>query len=105
MYRATTPTFIFQFPPEASISDASEIYITFAKTNGEELFTKTGADLQVVEDDVAVFLTQQETLKIPPGAIKSQANWIYEEEGRTQRACSQHMTIFCKDNLLDEVIE
>lgn len=105
MYRATTPTFIFQFPPEAEIAEASAIYITFAKPNGKEIFTKSGSDLEVDEDDVSVFLTQEETLKLPPGAIQIKANWIYQEQSRAKRACSQKMTIFARENLIDEVIE
>ncbi len=105
MYRATTPTLIFIFPPEADIEDASEIFVTFAKQNGKEILTKTGADLVVEENEVAVYFTQEDSLKMPAGAVKCQLNWLYQEANTIKRACSQIMTIFALDNLIDEVLE
>lgn len=104
MYRATTPTFIFTFPPEADIEDASAVYVTFSKGNGQKLLTKTGTDLNIVGNDVEVYLTQEETLTFPAGAIKCQLNWLYEEADGTKRACSQIMTIFANRNLIEEVL-
>lgn len=104
MYRATTPTLIFIFPPEADIAQASEIYITFAKPNGKEILTKTGADIEIDENEVSVYFTQEDSLKMPCGSVKCQINWLYDEGGTAKRACSQIMTIFALDNLIDEVL-
>ena len=105
MYRATTPTFTFTFPEEAHIEEATRIFVTFAKSNGENILTKWDDQLEANEDySIGVSLSQEETLMLPAGPIKVQINWIYTEEGAEKRACSQVMTVFASKNLLEEVI-
>lgn len=104
MYRGTTPTYTFILPETVDISLASQVYVTFCKMNGDLIYTKTGDDLNIAENSVEVYLTQEETLKFPNGSVQVQLNWIYSDENKDKRACSEIMTITAKKNLIDEVI-
>ena len=104
MYRGTTPTYTFTMPEGVDLTLADEIYVTFCKTNDALIMTKTGADLVVSSDKVDVFLTQEETLAFPNGFVQVQLNWLYQEEGRSKRACSNKMRIKAEKNLIDEVL-
>lgn len=102
MYRGTTPTYTFTLPESVDMTQATDVFVTFAKKDSTLLFTKTGDDLEVAEHSVSVFLTQEETLAFPVGTVAVQLNWIYPPE---KRACSNIIYIDAKRNLIDEVIE
>ena len=101
MYRATTPTITSNIPVD--LTEASEVYVTFAKDN--VILTKTNADLTITSSSVAVYLSQEETLSLPVGEITAQINWLYTEEGATKRACSNIVKVNISKNLIDEVLE
>ena len=103
MYRGTTPTYSFIMPQGVDLTQADNVYVTFGALKGCTIFTKTGADLDVTETQVDVYLTQEETLAFPE-YVKVQLNWTYQEDGRTKRACSQQITISTERNLIDRVI-
>jgi hypothetical protein len=102
MYRGTTPTYIFTLPESVDMTQATDVYVTFAKTDTTIILTKTGDDLEVTEHTVSVYLTQEETLSFPNAKVAVQLNWIYPPE---KRACSNIIYIDAKRNLIDEVIE
>lgn len=104
MYRGTTPTYTFTMPSDVDISIASGIYVTFTRMDGKEIITKTDTDLNIVDNSIEVYLSQQETLLFPVGNVKVQLNWLYPEGSKTKRACSEIMTIYAKKNLIDEVL-
>lgn len=103
MVRGTTPTFIFNTPVD--LTQATSVYVTFSKMDDDIILTKTGTDLDITDESVSVFLTQEETLSFPNGKAKVQLNWLYTEDSRIKRACSNQKTITATDNLIDEVIE
>ena len=104
MYQGVTPTFTFKAPDEVDLSDASKVWVTFSTMDERELLTKAGDELTVTEHSAEVYLTQQETLKLPVGSIKVQINWIYQEGGKTKRACSDKFEIIVNSNLKREVL-
>lgn len=104
MYKGTTPTYRFIFPDASAFEDASEVYITFSRADGSEIFTKEGQDLEIDGKSVNVYLTQEETLAFPDGNIRAQINITYQDGARVKRACSQIITIPTKANLKDEVL-
>lgn len=104
MFRGTTPTYTFLMPEGVDLTQADSIYVTFCKTDDTLIMTKTGDDLEVSEEKVEVFLTQEETLAFPNDNVQVQLNWIYQNGGKTKRACSKKMTIVAEKNLIDEVI-
>lgn len=105
MYQGVTPTFTFKAPDEVDLSLASKIWVTFSTMDERELLTKSGSELTIVDNSVEVYLTQEETLKLPVGTIKVQLNWIYEEGNKTKRACSNKLEIQIDSNLKREVLE
>ena len=105
MYKATTPTITFDFKDVIDISQASNVYVTFATKGGKPLLTKSGNELTIVDNKVAVSLTQEETLDLPAGTIGVQINWLYSEDGQVKRACSTIDEIMVRTNLLNEVKE
>lgn len=104
MFRGTTPTYIFKTNDDIDLTIADKVYVTFSGMDEGEIMTKTDDALVVSADTIEVYLTQQETLSFPNGKIKVQINWLYGEEGRTKRACSQKMTIDAQKNLLDRTL-
>ena len=102
MYRGTTPTYIFTLPESVDMTQATDVYVTFAKTDTTIIFTKTGDDLEVAEHTVSVYLTQEETLSFPNAKVAVQLNWLFPN-GR--RACSNILYITARQNLINEVIE
>lgn len=71
--RGTTPTFTLSFPATTDLTQADNVYVSFATANG--VITKTGASLEVRPSQIDVFLTQADTLTFPVGEIEIQANW------------------------------
>lgn len=104
MYRGTTPTYTFTLPETVDLTLASDVYVTFSKNNDQEIFTKTGSDIEVTEHTVEVYLTQEETLSFPDGNIQVQLNWIYTEGTKRKRACSEKVSIKANRNLINEVL-
>ncbi len=100
MYRATTPTITFNIPVD--LTEASEVYVTFAYQGG--VLTKTSESLTITTSSVAVYLSQEETLTLPVGEVTAQINWLYEEEGAIKRACSNIIKVNISRNLIDEVL-
>ncbi len=105
MYQGVTPTFIFKAPNEVDLSLASRIWVTFSTLDERELLTKVGDEVVVENNSAKVYLTQQETLKLPVGDIKAQLNWVYVESGKLKRACSNKLEIRVDSNLKREVLE
>lgn len=94
--RGTTPTFILRFSDsDLDLTAASGVYVTIGN------LTKTGADLEIAEKQVSVFLTQSETLSLATGANEIQTNWIYAD-GR--RGASNVTTIELTKQLLGRVL-
>ena len=104
MYRGTTPTYTFIMPEGVDLSLASSVFVTFGKINGEIIMTKKDDDLEIEENKVEVYLTQAETLSFPNGQVQVQLNWLYDDSGKTKRACSEIMIISAKKNLINEVL-
>jgi hypothetical protein len=91
-------------PEGVDITLATGIYVTFGRMDGSLIMTKTDDDLEISNNSVEVYLTQEETLSFPNGQIQVQLNWLYPEGGKVKRACSQIMTISARKNLIDEVL-
>ena len=104
MYKGVTPTFIFKPKDSVDLSQANEVWVTFATMGNREIFTKSGDELRVTSDAVEVFLTQEETLSFPQGKVAIQLNWIYDEGTVTKRACSNRLEITVNRNLKNEVL-
>lgn len=102
MYRATTPTIRFKVPID--LTHASHVYVTFSRGKNTEL-TKEDAELNITENSVEVFLTQEETLSLPLGKVDAQINWTYTDEGVSKRACSNVVQLMLDRNLIEEVLE
>ena len=102
MYRGTTPTFTFTLPAGVDLDQADNVFVTFCKTDGQLIIEKTGADLEISENVVNVFLTQTETLSFPVGRVQVQLNWTYNSG--EERACSDILSINAKKNLIDRVL-
>lgn len=102
MYRGTTPTFTFTLPESVDMSQATDVFVTFACRNNAVLFTKTDDDIEVTEHAVSVWLNQVETLSFPDGQVMIQLNWLYPPN---KRACSNVLYLDVKNNLLNRVLE
>ena len=73
MYQGTTPTLILTVG-QVDLTGMT-VYVTLQSESGKTI-TKSGADLTVDNNEVAVTLTQQETLSLRPGDCKIQCRWI-----------------------------
>lgn len=105
MYRGVTPTITFELQDETvDLTEAHNVYVTFAGLNNRTVLNKTGNDLTIEPQSVALFLTQEETLALPT-IVTAQVNWTYVEGTVTKRAATEKVTINTKENLLNEVIE
>lgn len=103
MYRGTTPTYTFKLKDDTvDLTQASNVYVTFAKADKTEIFTKTGEDLDVQAKQVSVFLTQEETLSFPVGYISAQVNWVYADG---TRSATKIVQIQADTPLKDEVLQ
>lgn len=98
--QGTTPTFTFTAPEGLDMTQAVNVYVTF-----EDLFTKSGDDIEVTEHTVAVFLTQEETMQFEKNKVRVQINWTYHEGEKTYRAASTKMRVNVDENLLKEVVD
>lgn len=100
MYRGTTPTFELKITDESvDLTQADNVYVTIRTRNGSE--TYTGDALEVLEREVDVFLTQEQTLALPIGTAEIQINWTFDNG---KRACTNIARIAINENLLEEVL-
>lgn len=104
MVRGTTPTYILKLPKEIDLSIADDVYVTFSNQQFQILLTKSGSDLEIEENKVSVFLTQEETLSMPRGEVYVQVNWLYLDGATRKRACTKIKEVPVKRNLIDEVL-
>lgn len=107
MYRLTTPVFTFTFPTDfdMSIINVSNTIVTFADRKSTILLEKTGNDLIKQDNQIQVFLDQEETQLFTAGKeIKTQINWTYTESGTAKRACTNIVTCTITENLHDDIM-
>lgn len=99
--RGTTPTFTLTFTEQGlDLTAAANVYVTF--TQGIKTITKTGADLEVGEKTIAVYLSQAETLMFSVGKVEIQANWTTQAGNR---AASDIVEYDFTKQLLQRVVE
>lgn len=72
MRRGTTPTNTFLLDVDLS---GATIFVTYEQ-GGVNVLEKTGADLTVAPDSIAVKLTQADTLKFKPGNVNIQIRYV-----------------------------
>lgn len=103
--RGTTPTYrLILQDTTIDLAEANDVYVTFADGKYNKIIEKTGADLYIDGNIVEIFLTQEETLKLPAGELLVQINWTYQEGTTTKRAASQIVRTTSARNLKNEVI-
>jgi len=103
--RGTTPTYrLILQDTTIDLAEANNVYVTFADGKYNKIIEKTGADLYIDGNVVEIFLTQEETLKLPAGELLVQINWTYNEGTTTKRAASQIVRTTSARNLKNEVI-
>lgn len=73
MYQGTTPTIVLTV--EGADLDESTCYVTFKCGLGKTI-TKSGNELAVSGNEIAVHLTQEDTLQFSPGQCEIQVRWI-----------------------------
>ena len=90
MVQATTPTFILTLPNDIDLGEAAHVYFT------------EDSDLTIDGNEVSVYLSQAETVKLSVGAALLQLNWTY---ANSARACSNIVSVQVTENLLKEVVQ
>ena len=102
MIRWTTPTFTINLinAGDVDLTDAENVYFTVATKTAT--ITKTGDDLDVEAQSVAVYLSQEESARLPEGVGEIQLNWTYADGRRAATVVKQ---IRIDKNLLREVVE
>ncbi len=103
MYKGITPTFTLTLPNDIDLGMASNVYVTFGR-RGEKILEKTGSALVVNDNEIEVYLSQEETLALPSGEVQIQVNWTYQEADKTVRAASDIATTWWQPNLEPEVL-
>lgn len=104
MFKGTTPTYTFTLPDTVDLSQAQKVYVTFSDRNETEVMTKTGEDIVVNANTVAVYLSQRDTLSLPDGQVVVQLNWLYQDGSRLKRACSEKKVITTEKNLINRML-
>lgn len=104
MFKGITPTFILTLPEDIHLGNAENVIVTFSNSNGKRLLQKELSDLEIDDNKVSVFLTQEETLSFPTGYVHIQINWTYMDEDIIKRACSDIVATYWKSNLLNGVM-
>lgn len=99
MYRASTPTFIFELP--FALSTVQECLITFAQDE-DTVIEKSLEDCDYEGSTIRLTLTQEDTLEFEEGKASVQLN-VMTKTG--QRLPSVTQTFKVLENLHDEVIE
>lgn len=73
MYQGTTHVLLLTVD-DTDLTD-KRIYVTLRTVTGE-LITKTKPDVSVSGSDIAITLSQQETLALPSGPVSVQVRWV-----------------------------
>lgn len=104
MIRGTTPTFTMTIrKASVDLSKADHVYVTIRQD--ETLITKSGDDLVVEENQVACWLTQEESLRLAEGNAELQINWTYNSSDNTvRRGATKVRNITIDKQLLQKVI-
>ena len=97
MVQATTPTIIMNLPNTVDLTQAQTIVFTMAQ--GSTVIKKVITDAS--EQQVSVYLTQDDTLGLSNGIAQIQLNWTYSDNSR---ACTNIVNINVTPNLLKAVI-
>ena len=100
MVQATTPTFVLTLPNDIDLGEAAHVYFTLKQKNAE--IVKEDSDLTIDGNEVSVYLSQAETVKLSVGSALLQLNWTY---ANGSRACSTIASVEVDENLLKEVVE
>lgn len=105
MISGTTPTLTCRLSDSTiNLEEADDVFFTI--TQGSTSITKTGENLEVSGNSVAVWLTQEDTFKMRPGYdAKIQLNWIYRDGDGIKRMASKVKQITVDEQLLMRVIE
>jgi len=101
MYRYTTPTFTLTFPEGTALDQASQVFVSFGNSSGEEILRLTGDAIEVSDNVIEVYLSQEQTKDLPTPSVQIQANWIYTDGNR---ACSNIVSVSVRRNMLEEVL-
>lgn len=99
MFRGTTPTLTLTFP-EGTDFTGTTVYVSLTDSNRTEVMRLTGEDLTIENNVISLYLTQEQTLSLPP-IVLIQVNWTY---GTGERACSNIVSFDTKRNLINEVL-
>ena len=75
MYQGTTPTILLTLVGAEDLDQAT-CYVTFRNPSVGKKITKSGSELVIDDNEIAVFLTQEETLQMLPGSCEVQVRWI-----------------------------
>lgn len=102
MYKGTTPTFTFTFPPDFDPTTADQVILTFSANKKDPLIEKDDSELEINSDSIYVSLTQEETLSIPVGRLYCQINFFYDDGSR---ASTDIQIINIDHNLHNRVIQ
>lgn len=106
MIIGTTPMFTLKLKRtyDISLTEVHNIYVTLKQ--GNILITKTGADLDIIDEKTIQFsLTQEESLSfVIDKVVELQVNWTYISNGDTKRAASKVITINLEKQLLKQEI-
>lgn len=99
MYRGTTPTITLSFPEGTSFANTT-VYVSLSDDRRNEVMRVTDGDLSIEDNTISLYLTQEQTLALPP-IVLIQVNWTY---GTGERACSNIVSFDTKRNLINEVL-
>lgn len=99
MFRGTTPTLTLTFP-EGTEFTGTTVYVSLSDDKRKEIMRITGEDLEITENVISIYLSQEQTLALPP-IVLIQVNWTY---GTGERACSNIVSFDTKRNLINEVL-
>lgn len=98
MYQGTTPTLVLTVGDEQL--DGCTCYVTIKQSG--RILTKSGSELVVSGNEIAVTLSQRDTLLFSPGSCEIQVRWI-DSEGNAM--ASDKATLNVSEVLLRSIIE
>ena len=93
--KGTTPTFIFTF---ANFDPTTAEKIIASFSNGLEI---AETDMDITEESISVWLSQQQTLSMPQGGVTVQFNFLFQDG---QRVATTAERIEWENNLHNEVM-
>lgn len=105
MYRYTTPTVTWKFSDDIDMTQATKMVATIRSLKSGYKLNVFQEDLVISEHEVSVFLTQEDTAKLPSGDAVVMLNWLYNEGNNIKRACAKEKEIVIHENLYDKVME